>query len=95
MKRTEIENILKENGFNARPIEGALVLSIYEKKGTESVDVIINETEDLFCNCLNFLKIEVNDDGVCIRLFYDIFYVGCIVKSYDEIETFEIDEWDV
>lgn len=92
MKRTEIENILKENGFNARPVEGAL---IYEKKGNESVDVIINETEDLFSNCLDYLKIEVNADTVCIRLYYDIFYVGCVVKSYDEIETFEIDGWDV
>jgi len=93
MDRAGIENILKENGFTSRKLQNDEVT--YVKEGKESVDIIINETEDLYCNCMDYLRIEVNDQTVCIRLYHEYNYIGCIIKSYDEIETFEIDEWEV
>lgn len=90
MEREEIESIVKHFGF-----EGTEINAMHKENGIRYTfprsggygSVIINGV-DIFINDWEYLKIEIDDYGIVVRMYYDIHYIGCVVYSYDDIKCF-------
>ena len=54
---------------------------------SKALDIIINGV-DLYVNNCNYVKFEVDKWGLCIRLYYDYNYVGCITNAWEDIKEF-------
>ena len=91
MNRTEAETILKEFGFvgktGGNTKEDEMVYTIPNERGYGSV--ILNGT-DLFVNEWGYLRVEIDNYGITIRLYCDIHYIGCIVESWEDVEKLEL-----
>lgn len=90
--RAKVEQLLESYGFASREL--ATGEKIYEKKGIESVDVVLDEEgiQSLYVAQVEYLKLEVSDYGICVRLYYDsLFYIGSICKSWEEIKFFDLE----
>ena len=55
------------------------------------ISFYINDASSLFATQLKYVVIETDKYGITIRLYCDHYYIGCIVKSWDEIQSFEIE----
>ena len=94
MERQEIENKIKEFGFEGtqdypfKYEEGAILYS-FPIESSQSCDVIINGT-DLYADKIHYLKFEVDNYGISIRLYCGNQYIGCIIESWENIDTFEL-----
>ena len=94
MKRQEIEETIKKFGFEGtenypfRYDEDGILYS-FPKESDQSCDVIINGV-DLYANEIRFVKFELDNWGMSVRLYHDNQYIGAIVHSFDDIESFEL-----
>jgi len=100
MERQEVENIIKTYGtgspeFKGRKLERNPNYSpdgiLYEPDTTSDndLDVFING-EDLYVANIQFVKFEVDNWGLVVRLYYDCQYIGCITESWEDIKTFKL-----
>ena len=98
MNRETIEQKIREFGtgspeFKGRPLELRYkengIIYETEQKYDDPLDVIINGT-NLYVDNRHYLKFEVDDWGLVIRLYYDIHYIGAIVNSWDDIKEFQL-----
>ena len=89
MDQQSIIEILESNGFQGRKECGFKEeCTVYEQDNYDSLDIIINGV-DLYVNNCNYVKFEVVDKwGLCIRLYYDYNYVGCITNAWEDIKEF-------
>ena len=88
MKRAEVETIVKEFGFEGKDfnkMENGILYSFPRSGGYGSI--IINGA-DLYINDWEYLKIEIDDYGITVRMYHDIHYIGCMVYSWDDVKSF-------
>ena len=98
MDRESVEKMISEYGsgsheFKARRLElnhrenGV----VYEPDTTDdsSIDVFINDT-DLYVDNRQNVKFEVDDWGLVVRLYYEHYYIGAVVKSWEDLKNFDI-----
>ena len=92
MDQQSIIEILESNGFQGRKECGFKEeFTVYEQDNYDSLDIIINGV-DLYVHNCNYVKFEVVDKwGLCIRLYYDYIYVGCITNAWEDIKEFNIE----
>lgn len=92
MDQESIIEILESNGFQGRKLEGSFKeeCTVYEQENYDSLDIIINGV-DLYVHKCNYVKFEVDKWGLCIRLYYDYNYVGCITNAWEDIKEFNIE----
>ena len=79
MDRESVEKILKDSGFISHECAGVENTTCFSKESMDSVDV-------------NYVRFEVDDWGVCVRLYYGYYYIGCIVKCYNDLSEFSLEE---
>lgn len=100
MNRQEVEKIIKTYGSGSPEFKGRLLTErnredgiLYENDSTDDnpINVTINGT-NLYVADINYLKFEVDDWGLVVRLYYDYHYIGAIVKNWEDIKTFELTE---
>lgn len=91
MNRTEVEAKLKEFGFVSKAGDDTkqdeTVYTMPNERGYGSV--ILNGT-DLFVNEWRYMRVEIDNYGIIIRLYCDIHYIGCILESWNNVEKFEL-----
>lgn len=98
MDRESVEKMISEYGsgspeFKARRLElnhrenGV----VYEPDTTDdsSIDVFINDI-DLYVDNRQNVKFEVDDWGLVVRLYYEHYYIGAVVKSWEDLKNFDI-----
>ena len=91
MDQESILEILESNGFQGRKECGFKEdCTVYEQENYDSLDIIINGVDLYIHNC-NYVKVEVDAWGLCIRLYYDYNYIGCITNAWEDIKEFNID----
>ena len=91
MDQESIIEILESNGFQGRKECGFKEdCTVYEQENYDSLDIIINGVGLYVHNC-NYVKFEVDKWGLCIRLYYDYNYVGCITNAWEDIKEFNIE----
>jgi len=89
MDRESVEKVLQDFGFEAHEEEDTLIYS-YKKDSYDDLNININE-ETLYVCKANYVRFDVDGWGLCIRLYYEYYYIGCIVHGYDEITSFTLE----
>lgn len=89
MERKTIEETVVAFGFEGREKEGSNEETIYNIRSPSPFNVIIDGTE-LFVNKAKFLQFEFDEHSIVVRINYNSDYVGCIVKCFEEINSFEL-----
>lgn len=98
MDRVTVEEMIKNFGsgspeFKYRQLEESKKDCVIYETGTkydDPLNVIINGT-NLYVDDRAYLKFEVDDWGLVIRLYYEYTYLGCITKAWEDIKIFEIE----
>lgn len=91
MDRESVEKILKDSGFISHECAGVENTTCFSKESMDSVDVNVNGVS-LYVSKANYVRFEVDDWGVCVRLYYEYYYIGCIVKCYNDLSEFSLEE---
>lgn len=97
MDRVTVEEMIKNFGsgspeFKYRQLEESKKGCVIYETGTkydDPLDVIINGT-NLYVDDRAYLKFEVDDWGLVIRLYYDSNYISAIVNHWEDINEFKI-----
>ena len=91
MDRVTVEEMIKNFGSGS-PEFSKKGCVIYETgtKYDDPLDVIINGT-NLYVDDRAYLKFEVDDWGLVIRLYYGSHYISAIVNQWEDIKEFNID----
>ena len=99
MERTEAEKTLSNIGFKIEKIRTDSILhedvAVFEYKGLRTHGSILINDFDLYVNDMEYIKIEISDDSLVIRFYYDIHYIGCHVEPLDSLKTLEFEAWGV
>ena len=91
MNQESIIEILESNGFQGRKVEGGFKeCTIYEQEDCDSLDIVVNNVA-LYVNECNYVKFEPDEWGLCIRLYHEYTYIGCINNAWEDIKMFEIE----
>ena len=96
MNRETVEKMIREFGsgspefkgrlFEARHKENCIIYQTEQKYG-DPLNVIINGVS-LYADNRHYLKLEVDDWGLVVRLYYEHHYVGCVVENWEDLNSF-------
>lgn len=94
MDQESIIEILESNGFQGRKLKNSYKddCIIYEQDDYNDLDVVINDV-DLYVSKCNYIKFEADNWGLCVRLYHEYTYIGCITNSWEDIKSFSIEDF--
>jgi hypothetical protein len=99
MEINEVKKTLSNNGFKLERIRSDSLIheevSIFKYEGECIHGSIIINDFDLYASDMKYIKIEVSNDSLVIRFYYDIHYIGCHVETLDSLKTLEFDIWEL
>ena len=101
MNRENVEQIIKTCGTGSPEFKGRKLEDIRSENGIiyeldssndNPLDVTINGT-NLYVNDRNYVKFEVDDWGLVIRLYYEHHYIGAIVNNWEDVKDFKLGKY--